>query len=223
MKDRDEAIRRLSHHLREKGFPRLQFTAILALAGVAGVAAAFFLLKAGLIHMGFRYPIAAFFAYGVFLISLKWWRDYQVKGMERLAELSDPGGGSGAPPEAVVPGDRGRALDWTDYLSIPLEILSGSIIFYLVVGVAVLLTAGIVFYAPIFLGEVLLDGLLVSGLWRRLQKVRSGLEGRGFLEAVLRKTWLPALLVTTFLAIAGAILHQAFPGAVSIGDLFKRH
>jgi hypothetical protein len=88
-----------------------------------------------------------------------------------------------------------------------------------VMAVAALGTAlWIIWTAPILLAEVLVDGLLMAGLYRRLK--RTGELAHWLLGAV-RRTWIPALITAVLFATAGHLLQQAAPQARSIGAAWK--
>jgi hypothetical protein len=76
----------------------------------------------------------------------------------------------------------------------------------------------VVWAAPVLLAEILVDALLVAGVARGLKNAR----GQHWLRAALRATWIPALIVFTFLALAGLVLEVAFPEAHSIGAVVEQ-
>jgi phage shock protein PspC (stress-responsive transcriptional regulator) len=75
----------------------------------------------------------------------------------------------------------------------------------------------IVFTSPSLFAEVLLDGALSVGLYKRLKK----LEQRHWLQSAIKKTWVPFLVVLLFFFIAGLIMQNYVPGADSIGDVWE--
>ena len=74
----------------------------------------------------------------------------------------------------------------------------------------------VVYIAPELLAEILVDGLLVTGLYKRMK----GLEERNWLGTALRKTLLPALIVAVLFSTAGYLFQKAVPDAHSIGDVW---
>jgi hypothetical protein len=92
-----------------------------------------------------------------------------------------------------------------------------------VVVVVVLLVGGlvailyVVYMAPVLLAEVALDAALVSAMYRRLHRRDVG----HWIGAVLRRTWLPALVLTLFMTLLGFALQRAVPEARSIGDVLR--
>lgn len=73
----------------------------------------------------------------------------------------------------------------------------------------------VVYAAPVLLAEVLVDVLLVSGLYRRLKNI----ESRSWLATAVRRTWIPVAVVAALLTSAGFIMQRVVPHADSIGDI----
>jgi len=72
--------------------------------------------------------------------------------------------------------------------------------------------------APVFLAEIVLDGLLIAALYRRLRLV----DNAYWLRAMVRRTWVP-FLVTAFIAgIVGTSLHWYAPEAETLGYFLLR-
>lgn len=131
-------------------------------------------------------------------------------GREWASDASAP---DATPPAPVSTGgvSTGGALDvdldeaWV--LVVPVLVAVGGL----------LAAAYVVYAAPVLLAEVLLDVVLVSGLYRRLRKV----DSRSWLSTAVRMTWAPAAAVL-LLVVGGAFAIQAMvPWAASIGDLFR--
>lgn len=74
----------------------------------------------------------------------------------------------------------------------------------------------VVFIAPALLAEILVDGLLVTTLYKRMKNV----EQRNWLRSALAKTWLPLTFVVLFFIVAGYFLQKAAPDAHSIGGVW---
>ena len=77
----------------------------------------------------------------------------------------------------------------------------------------------VVYAAPFLLAEILVEGVLLSGLYRGMRRARRG-EG-DWLGAALRRTWLPVLLTLLTFASAGYLLQRAAPRARTIGEAFR--
>lgn len=72
--------------------------------------------------------------------------------------------------------------------------------------------------APILLAEVLVDGVVMTGLYRRL---KHGPEPGHWLTGAIRRTWIPAVVVALLFSVAGHFLQKAVPEASSIGAAWK--
>lgn len=95
---RGAEIRRLMAKLEGDGFPRLQMFFLVALTGLAGLAASFTLLHGGVDTMLVRYPLAVGCAYLVFLFLLWLWlrttADNYVDGPTDFPQFGSSGDGS---------------------------------------------------------------------------------------------------------------------------------
>jgi hypothetical protein len=69
----------------------------------------------------------------------------------------------------------------------------------------------------VLLAEILLDGVLITGLYKRVKKI----EQRNWLKTAVKKTLLPAFLVALFFALAGFALQSLAPEAHSVGEVWK--
>ncbi|MCA1556755.1 MAG: hypothetical protein LC747_08715, partial [Acidobacteria bacterium] len=90
------------------------------------------------------------------------------------------GGGSFLPDvDLDVDLDLGEGCFW---IVIPVVAITGAVVamFY------------VIYIAPVFLAEILVDALLVAGLYKRLKKV----EPRHWLHSCVRRTLVPVLLTT---------------------------
>jgi hypothetical protein len=118
-------------------------------------------------------------------------------------------------------GGGGGGGDWLSGLDFDLD-SEGCVFFLLALALVV---AGVcaslyvVYAAPLLLAEVLVEGVLLSGLYRGMKRARRG-EG-DWLGAALRRTWLPVLLTVLTFTAAGYLLQRAAPRARSIGEAWK--
>jgi hypothetical protein len=71
--------------------------------------------------------------------------------------------------------------------------------------------------APVLLAEVALDAAIVSTLYRRLHKQ----DMSHWAVTVVRRTWVPALLLLACAAVGGYALQRAAPEADSIGGVVR--
>jgi hypothetical protein len=77
----------------------------------------------------------------------------------------------------------------------------------------------VVYAAPLLLAEILVEGVLLSGLHRGMRKARR--DGGYWLGAALRRTWLPVLLTLLTFSAAGYLLQRAAPRVRSIGEAWR--
>jgi len=227
---RKREIERVRSQLVRDHYPRLQMGWIVALTGFAGLAASFLLLQAGLTAMGTRYFLAMCVAYLSFLSLLWGWLQTRRDGgdlssVDGSFDAPDPvwrgqggsfdgGGASGdyAPsdvPDVPGAGDALGAVDAGD-AAIPLAVL--------------LLAAGILFSslfviysAPVLFAELLVDGVLAAGLYRRMR----GIDQRHWLASALRRTCLPFVLTAVLVTAAGWAMGRYAPEAVSLGEVLQ--
>lgn len=244
---RQSEILRLNRKLVREGFPRLQMSFLVAITGAAGFVASFSLLHSGVHAMPWRYLLACLIAYAVFLLMLWLWLRTKAEDYADIPDFSNgipsPGGGGGEchsyagnggefggggasgsfdSTYEVVPlesadtggpvGDVLEAASGADELAIPL--------FVVILFAALLLSSLYVVYsAPMLFAELLLDGMLAAGLYRRLR----GIPRRHWLETALRRTFWPFLLTALLAWCAGWSMQLYAPEADSIGDVFHYH
>jgi hypothetical protein len=75
----------------------------------------------------------------------------------------------------------------------------------------------VIYIAPLLLAEVALDAALVSAAYRRLRKEDVG----HWTGAVFRRTWVPAVILVTFMFVAGYAAQRIAPEARSIGGVIR--
>jgi hypothetical protein len=242
--DRERLIADLETRHIAPAFPRGQLTAMLAAAGLAGFLTSAALLSAGLDQMWLRYPAAVAGAYVAFLGLLRLWIawhrgeltpdiDIWPWDSTTTAAMSDPmltsltgggrsgGAGGGAHWEDAPSLVRGAASrpssggSWGVDLDLDLDdawwlIVAG----VLVLGGAIAIVY-VIYIAPVLLAEVALDAALVTTVYRRLRPH----DVQHWSLGVVRRTWVPALVLALCLAGAGAALQQVAPEARSIGGV----
>ena len=82
---------------------------------------------------------------------------------------------------------------------------------------AAIATFYVVYIAPALLAEILLDGVLLAGLYKRVKTI----EHRHWLRGALRRTVLPAILVAVFFSVAGFAMQAVSPGVRSVGEFWR--
>lgn len=91
------------------------------------------------------------------------------------------------------------------------------IIVVVVLAIAASAALYIVYIAPALLAEILLDGVLMAGLYKRVKTI----DHRHWLRAALRQTALPAVIVAVVFSVAGFAMQKAAPEARSIGEVWR--
>jgi hypothetical protein len=220
--------RRVQSRLETRGSPRLQMAVILAAAGAAAFLTSFVLLRLDVRSMAWRYPLAGCAGYLIFLLLLGLWliaarrRDRpDVNSLDVLdnvdgAEWSFANKGRAPSADALELEDTSSGLDAS---ALDVDVDEGALI---LIPVAILVaSAGAAFYviyiAPALFAELLLEGLLLAGVYRRLKRI----EPRAWYSVVLRRTWIPFACLTLALAILGYVAQSLVPEARSIGELFR--
>jgi len=193
-------------------------TLLLGVSGTAVALASFLLLRAGLDSMALRYPIAVAAGYGTFLLLLRLWLRIQADGRSVL-ESAD-GGVDLCDAAWYWGGGRthcGRDLssplgEWKG-LDLDAEELGLLCLVLLVAALGVLTCLYFVWMAPSLLAELLVDGLILTGV-HRVVRLRSVVH---WLPGVFRRTWFPTMCLMFFVGLCGFALQRLAPDAVSIG------
>jgi uncharacterized membrane protein YgcG len=240
---RAREVRKLRQRLEREGFPRLEMFLLVGVTGAVGLIASWGLRQLGLASMGWRYLLALALAYVVFLALLRGWLRMrpndrldvpQVDG-DFLGDVPGDGGGLGgggfsgggghfggggasgsfgAPfddvAEGVADGAGSLGVDAAldaDGCALPLLVVAALV----AIGVAALT---VVWSAPTLFAELMLDGLLAAGLYRRLKHAPPA----QWLETALRRTAWP-FVATCLLVVGGGFVLQALaPGADTLGE-----
>lgn len=112
----------------------------------------------------------------------------------------------------------GGGLDLLDGLDLDGEGCAFFLLAVALIVAGVLASLYVVYAAPTLLAELLVEGILLSGLYRGMKK---GARQGDWLRAVVRRTWLPVLLTLALFAAAGYMLQRAAPRARSIGEAWR--
>lgn len=126
-------------------------------------------------------------------------------GSSSPASSSSSGGGSAL--KSVGSGD-GEGI----------AILVVVILIVVAVGTALIACAYVIWQAPVLLAEVLVNGGLLAGMARRLRPR----DDQHWTVGVIRRTWLPALIVAVTFCAVGFTLEYLVPGAHSLGGAVKK-
>lgn len=190
-------------------------------------------------RMGFRYPLAIGFAYVFFLILLgiwiigRRWRGRRRARLQRAASnpyRNDPGwwwwsgdigpvgsggGGSSATGSGGGSSGKGLSLDGDgDGLAF--------VVVVVLIGVAVAVALGACLYvivaAPTLLAEALVDGVFLTTMARRVGSPAPP----HWLAGVVRRTWLPALIMAGVFSVVGFGLEAWAPGATTMAEALRK-
>jgi hypothetical protein len=129
---------------------------------------------------------------------------------------SIPGGGCSG-------GGSSSSMDWVPDLGLDVDLDLGEGCFWIIVPIVAIVGVFVamfyvVYIAPVFLAEILVDALLLAGLYKRLK----GVEPRHWLRSAVRRTLLPALVATALFIAAGYLMGRVAPEARSIGEFWQQ-
>ena len=120
-------------------------------------------------------------------------------------------------PLSVAPPAKDAAGFTADWLT-----EGDSDVFPILIGITVVLLTAcaslyVVYLAPTLFAELIVDGLLVGGVYSRLRHF----ERRHWLSSAIRTTWLPATLTALAFAVAGYLLQTQVPDARSFAEALR--
>ena len=240
-KARERRIEIVSGRLLQKSLPRIQVSLLLSLTGLAGFLVSFSLLHLGVPWMWVRYPIAVLIAYGIFLVLLALWLWFQRRSFDIDPPDLDfiPSGptehGDGLQFGGGDAGGAGAGGSWGESvhtvlpvssegssapsIGLDIDLEEGWFIAIAIVALVGGLIASlyIIYIAPALLAEILVDGALVAGLYKRVKHI----EQRHWLRGAVRRTLMPGLLVALFFTIAGYALQKAVPEAHTMAEVWN--
>ncbi|MCA1566539.1 MAG: hypothetical protein LC803_13035 [Acidobacteria bacterium] len=136
-----------------------------------------------------------------------------------------PGGVSADMSGGAPGGNFGGSSSVSDYVpdlpDVDLDLDDGC--FWIIIPVAAIVGVVVamfyvVYIAPVFLAEILVDALLLAGLYKRLK----GVEPRHWLRSAVRRTLVPALVATALFIAAGYLMGRVAPEAHSIGEFWRQ-
>ncbi|UVW28398.1 hypothetical protein [Massilia sp. H6] len=235
---RASAVATIRARLLREGFPRIQMFILVSLTGLAGFGASAAMLAAGIDTMALRYALAMGVAYIVFLLLLWIWLRASAADFLELVP-ADANAGQGAAGAASFRGgggsfDGGGASANVDFGTgdgvadavgdKPLGIVGHAdegaiplVVLLLALGIA-FSSLFVIWSAPILFAEILVDGLLAAGLYRRLRV----LDPQHWMVAALKRTMVPFILTTILVAGAGWGMQAVAPEARSVGEVVLR-
>src|SRR5215212_4145869 len=185
--------------------PRVQMMLLLSAAGGAGFLASYGLLQLGLDLMTLRYPLAVGVAYLVFFLLLRLWLTFHesaLDGLDLAVDAAEAGldtvssFGSSTPMPVAKPSAPSFDLGAPD--------LDEGIFLIVLAAVAAVVLGAVVYViylAPLLLAEVLVDGVLLVGFYKRLKRP----EPEHWSLCAVRRTWIPAIIVAVTFFFAGVV------------------
>ncbi len=223
--------------LERVGWPRLQMAGIVTVTGAAGLLASFLLLEGGVESMLLRYPLAVIIAYAVFLLLMWIWTrlgaDATVDAADAYlstrgsssgaGEWAGAGGGSGGggssaswtPSSDVAPAADASALDAVDSDAVlPLMAL---LVLAAVAAACVIAAGWVVWTAPVLMAELLVDGAIAAGLYKRMRNV----QAQGWWWLCVRHTFWPLVGVLAFFVALGGVADHLAPEANTLMQALK--
>ena len=242
MKPRSELLAQMRSRFIAGVYPRLTIFTFIGLSGAAALGASAAMFRLGFERMGYRYAVATFVGYAVFLVLIKLWIEFLRPRPSRegvdLDMFSDPievaaglaardatvgfsGGSSGG---GGASGSWGPHADGAPDIPLPdvdadeaWPVVVAAIVAAVVLLGAVIATFYVIYYAPVLLAEIALDAALVTGIYRRLRRQ----DARHWLGSAIRHTWKPALVIMMCLFVLGTVLQWANPSMRTIGDWLR--
>jgi hypothetical protein len=134
-----------------------------------------------------------------------------------------PGSVSNSMSSNVSGGSSSSSMDWMPDLGLDVDLDVGEGCFWIIIPIAAIVGVIIamfyvVYIAPVFLAEILVDALLLAGLYKRLK----GVEPRHWLRSAVRRTLLPVIVATALFIGAGHLMERIAPEAHSIGEFWQQ-
>lgn len=238
-----------NHFIKNKTPTRIHMSLILLSVSLTGMHTSRILLELGFSVLWIRYLITSILCYLFFLLYIKIWLLYinpgknerkdgsvgnldlsgidiniesgeSVKISEMLGQGGNFGGGGasasfdGGSSSSILPDIGGVDLDIDGDAAAPILIV-------VVVGIAVIVIFGgavfIVYQAPAILSEAAFEGLLATGFFKSTRDISSG----NWVGSILKRTWIPFLLISTVATGSGWLIGYLCPIATKIFDISK--
>lgn len=230
---RTRAIQRLTSLLLRRGSPRFQMMLFLLVTGLTGFLCSVLLHAAGLKSMAIRYPLAIGLAYLVFLFLLSLFVAYHRSRRRPNADeppaCDGPDGGYvdvGSTLPIPSDGDSSSAASAKGNGWGNLDLGGGDgdgaavvvvVLIVVALGSALVASLFVLIEAPALLAEILVDGVLLVGLARRIDPRTSPHWTAG----VIRRTIFPLLAVAVCFAVVGYGLAHVVPKATTMGEAMR--
>ncbi|MBX9601484.1 MAG: hypothetical protein K2X35_10780 [Bryobacteraceae bacterium] len=233
----------LKQRIVQRYFLRFHMGLILAATIGSGVVASKVLLLAGVHSLVFRYPLAVLLSFGAFLGMIRVWIWYvharpswnpgsAADGLsdvavdlaaESGARAFVPGGGAsgggGASDMWEAGPTAGNSGSWMPDVDVDLDFDGEGALVLAVLALLMLAIFGagvyLVWLAPEILAEAAVSVILAGSL----AKTSRRMDREGWMGGVLRRTWIPLVLVTMLSGVFGWVCRQACPEAGKLADV----
>jgi hypothetical protein len=223
-KERARLVEQARRYLESAGRPRLVMLGILFVTLAVGFLASVAMVHLGVVQMYIRYPLAVAVAYATFLWQLRCW----LRQQPLVSQLSeDPEGllvpgaaafGAAALGDKLAAGESRRRKSRSDASGVGDLIQIGDIgegasalvILVLIAAITTLIVSVyLVVTSPMLLAELLVDGALLGAMSRAV----SADHPRRWSRAVVRRTWIAALVTAVVFGLVGFGIERIAPGA----------
>ncbi|MES2900340.1 MAG: hypothetical protein V4723_11470 [Pseudomonadota bacterium] len=237
---RDSEVNRVRNVLLRESFPRVQMFLLVSFTGISGFVASFIMLQLGLHGMALRYLLAMGVAYAAFLgllwIWLRWRADdfldpeladasveLGANALDHVDFSAGVRGGGGSFDGGGASANFDVGSDATGSVSEKLGVLAEAeeaaipLAVIVLVCAIVLSSLFVIYSAPVLFAEIIVDGVLSAGLYRRLR----GIEPNHWIHAALKRTIWPFVLTAVVVASCGYAMQRYAPGAHSLGEVLR--
>ena len=227
---RDRAIETLTACIERRGRSQFLMLIFMVVATLTGVIASMWLHAVGMDSMAIRYPLSVGIAYLMFLLELSFFVSHHRAIRKKFVDDSAPwhatdlsgipnviptGGGRSPTMLAEKPsegGGRGFGFGGFDGDGIVVVLLIIAAI------VSTILTSlFMISQAPALLAEVLVDGVLFFGIAKRVNRMNT----QHWVSGVMRRTFVPMLVLAAFFSAIGFGLQSIAPKATTMADAFR--
>ncbi len=231
-KERGRLVEQARRYLESVGRPRLVMLGVLSVTFAVGFLASVAMVHLGVSRMPVRYPLAVAAAYATFLWMLRAW----LQGQAIASDFSDDPEGLLVPGAAVFGaaalgeklalaekpdnGDKPQSGGSADLGGLGNigdvgEGLGALAILVLIAGLCTLVVSVyLIVTSPLLLAELLVDGALLGAMSRAVGPDPQPHWSR----AIVRRTWLAALVTAIVFGLVGFGIERVVPGARTLAE-----
>jgi hypothetical protein len=227
--------RDMKNRLLNRGSPRLQMCLILSFTGLSAFAVSTVMVNLGFYSMWLRYLAAMVFAYVGFIFSINMWVRYALVQADFTADAVDSiedcidcvdaaddissaaGSKLDITSQIGSGGKSGSSGGASDIFGFDLD-ESAVIVIITVAGLSLLIISiYLIYIAPVFLGEILVDAGLMSGVYKRIRT----LQRESWITGAIRGSWHLFAIATVIVVLGGYLVQYIDPDIETIGDIFR--